>query len=161
MSKNILSVKSVEIQELITLYINSECILEKASLLWQIRDKTRMGYIDLEEHLFNERRTLIRINSLNNLIPEILELLRTNVISKIIAYQLGNLSADDQFEYFLLINDLSEMKKFAKANPHLFKDKTSLYKSIPIPKSNAISGGDFLEMQKRFCDKEQLAVKEG
>lgn len=152
----------MEIKNKIDIYVNSDCLLEKAALLREIKTKTNMCYIDLEGYLYDERRTLIRINSINSLIPEILDLLRTNVITKIIAYELTNLSADDQFEYYLLIYELSELKKVGARRSKQQKVDISTFKPSPTHQFHSagrLSGKDFVFIKQSFYEKESIAME--
>lgn len=165
MKSKVLSIETTEIQEKISQFIESDCVLEKAALLFTIKAQTKMCYIDLEGYLFCERRTLIRINSLNNLIPEILELIKTNVITKIIAYELASLSTNDQFEYFLLIHELSELKKIEARKSQRSIKKRDASQSITNKsrsqslKYGALTGTDYNTVKTQFHEKEMAAVQ--
>ena len=165
MKKHIISINSKEIQKKVESYLNVDCVLEKAALLKEIKSNTGLAYIDLEGYLYEEKRTLIRINSINNLIPELLEMLKMERISKIIAYKLANLSIDEQFDYYLEFYEKSETRiaKMRKANIniHILDDKNivSGIKSRKIHQSNLegrLTWKDFLIIQQHLEDKQDI-----
>ena len=165
MKTKLLSINSLEIQKKIEVYLNSDCVLEKAALLLEIKTKTSLCYIDLEGYLYDEKRTLIRINSMNKLIPEILELVKTNVITKIIAYELANLSADDQFEFYLLIYELSETKKVNARKLKRISGGIGSFRPIPnnsilkFQLEGRLSGKDFGLIKGQFKDTSYVAIE--
>lgn len=100
-----------EIKEKIKSYIEATCVFEKAELLQDIKNETGLTYFDLELELFETRRTLIRINSMNNLVPCLRDLVKKNIITRIIAYELANKEPSEQYEFYEMIQEVMELNR--------------------------------------------------
>lgn len=102
---------SEQVQTKIQMYVEEDCVLNKAKLLQEIKRITGLCYVDLEGYLYEERRTLIRINRINNLVPCLRQMLKEGKISKIIAYDLATKEPAEQYEYYELLLSYLEIKQ--------------------------------------------------
>lgn len=91
-------------------YLNEDCVLRKSELLVFIRTNTTLTFYELEYILFESWRTLIRVQNIYNLIPELKEMYRFREITKPIAYALATLEQEEQKHYYIILQECLVMK---------------------------------------------------
>lgn len=124
-------------------YLNEDCVLKKSELLVFIRKNTTLTFYELEFILFESWRTLIRVQNIHNLIPELKEMYSFREITKPIAYALASLDQDEQRNYYNILQECLVMK--------LNVDYQDI-KDVKEPKNKLIKIGypEFLEIRDRL-----------
>lgn len=98
----------------IRLFNQTDCIIGRAVILKNIKEVSDYTYEELSAELFENKRQLIRIIKLNNLIRELKVLIQKRLISKVAAYEISSFSKEKQKEYYLLIQKSVSQKKNSK-----------------------------------------------
>lgn len=110
----------------IQLFNNNECIIERASILKKIKEESDYTYEELSVELFENKRQLIRINKLNNLIKELKYLTKQRLISKTTAYEISSFTEEKQKEYYQFIQKVINQKKNSKRKAFKYADYIAL-----------------------------------
>ncbi|MGN4128090.1 hypothetical protein ACMGD3_24250 [Lysinibacillus sphaericus] len=124
-------------------YLNEDCVLKKSELLVFIKRNTTLTFYDLEFILFESWRTLIRVQNIHNLIPELKEMYKFREITKPIAYALATLDQEEQINYYNILQECLVMKMNVD-----YQD----IKDIEEPKSRLVKIGypEFVEIRNRM-----------
>ena len=103
-------------QKEINRFLSEECLIERAKLLKEIKDRTRDSYVCLSLKLYDNVRNLKRLYKVNNLIDEYAELYKQGYIKKMVVYELSNLPHQDQIRLYNLFSEkLDRWKSFKNA----------------------------------------------
>lgn len=108
-------------------YFNTDCIMEKAKVINQLRSVHHIQFVELSEMLFEVERVLYRFNRLNNLIPELQALVEKGQIRRLKAYHLAGLEPYHQrmmyheFKEQMIKNKQEEFMRIVKTVADLQK----------------------------------------
>lgn len=103
-------------QKEINRFLSEECLIEKAKLFKEIKERTRANYVCLSLKLYDTVRNLKRLYKVNNLIKEYAELYKQGYIKKMVVYELSNLPQQDQIRLYNLFSEkLDRWKSFKSA----------------------------------------------
>lgn len=95
-----LKTKTLLAAEEINEYLASECLFKKSELIEIIREKTGLHLTELEYFLYESWRTMIRLQKLKSLIPELKNMYIKKQIAVEIIYTASNLTVEEQYDIY-------------------------------------------------------------
>ncbi|MEK5217744.1 hypothetical protein [Psychrobacillus sp. FSL H8-0487] len=110
----------------IKLFNQTDCVIGRAAILKNIKETSDYTYEELSTELFENKRQLIRIIKLNNLIGELKVLTQKRLISKVAAYEISSFSKEKQKEYYQLIQRSVSQKKNSKRKTFKYTEYLAL-----------------------------------
>lgn len=139
-----MSLANPSIVSLINSYKSTECLMKKARILKEVKDKTDITYIHMTRIFFESERTLKRLYQLNKLIPQLQEYLSIyvpdNTLPKMIFYEISRFNEEEQEAHFINITYMLELKKnkskiSQESESFMFKDYKKLLENDYLRKS--------------------------
>lgn len=110
----------------IKLFNQTDCIIGRAAILNKIKNSSDYTYEELALELFENKRQLIRIIKLNNLIEDLKSLTKRGLISKVAAYEISSFSRERQKEYYHVIQKAISQKKNSKRKTFQYTEYLAL-----------------------------------